>query len=697
LNIEKNSTFSGTTEWTAAGTGTPTISNAGAIVFNAADDYVYLPATSVAQLTPGVLHKITFDVSSGTYGGNTATVGYGPSANTVTETIGTITADGSYNFEFTPKHGLCAFSIIAVGGASSFTIDNVRVTKVLLTNGSFETAGSPFGTWTTSGSVSRDTTNQRTGAACAALNVVASAAAFITQSSVLVTGRKYRLTFWAKASAGTPQLKWDSTAGQIGSSVTLSTSWAQYSIDGVALTANLIINRNGSPGTVDYYIDDVELIELGALDAWGPAGLDDLTTLWRSDNPSSGHDATLFNLTQRTDGTYQNIIMGYGRGSGERGRLGSISRESGTMSLGGISLPGTASQRLTITTPTGATDITTNSFWVRAQVLAPSSNPSSTQGGLWTLTSSATSGNSANATFCYIDTSGQLKVNLNGSSTSNTRVVTVANFVSMFGGRVVDIVVGRNAVGSITIWVNGGKMEAVEAAAGTPPTWAGSTVATYQHVGVANTTVRWTGEYYRFQLGRGVLTDALVRQVNNAGIGTGTGGAGTTTPISRGGVMASTDGVVIDLDLAQGAGNFFPDKSGNGYHAFSNLTDHTHKLPKSTGLRVYDKIAWTASRTATAVGAGAVTSGVAIPANAIIRRIVINATAATTGTGVTVGDGSSATRYVLATPLSVGYNVLPLNYSAPDGTNFKLSLVPDSVNYTGTLHTTVYYDLADIV
>jgi hypothetical protein len=91
--------------------------------------------------------------------------------------------------------------------------------------------------------------------------------------------------------------------------------------------------------------------------------------------------------------------------------------------------------------------------------------------------------------------------------------------------------------------------------------------------------VRFIGEYYRFQLGRGVLTDAMVRQVYNAGIGTGTGST-AGTPISRGGVMASTDGVVIDLDLATGVGNFFPDKSGNGYHAISFLSDHTHKIPK---------------------------------------------------------------------------------------------------------------------
>lgn len=712
LNVERNSTFAAAaTDWTAAGTGTPTISAAGAIVFNAADDYVVLAATSVAQLTPGVLHKITFDVSGGTYGGNTATVGYGPSANNQTEVIGTITADGSYNWEFTPKHGLCAFNIIAVGGALNFTIDNVRVTKVFLANGNFETSSSAtdFGSWTegalAGGTVNVDSSVYYSGAKSCRMDWVTGSTVYFYQAQ-LTTGRKYRCSFWARHNKGSTVSQINAYTGG-GSTAVISTdytgaaisipdsTWTKVTFDFTAAGPYAGVSASSTtPGNgKSLWIDDFEIIELGALDAWGPGGLDDLTTLWRSDNPSSGHDATLFNLTARADGTYQNIILGYGRGAGERGNLGRISRESGTMSLGGISLPGNANQRLTISS---APDISTNSFWVRAQFLCPASNPSSTAGGVAIITSSATAAPAANGFFLSIDSNGGLDCLQYGSTTSNYREVYVSSFVSRYGGRVVDLIVNRSASGSMTVWVNGSQISDKELVSGTPPTWSGSLTSTYVHVGVASTK-RFIGEYYRFQVGRGVLTDAMVRQVYNAGIGTGTGGAGTTTPISRGGVMGSTDGVVIDLDLAPGAGNFFPDKSGNGYHAYSNLTDHTHKLPKSTGLRMYDKIAWTGTPTATKIGAGAVTSGIVLPLNAIIHRIVVKTTVATTGTGITIGDGSNATRYVLSTPIVSGYNDLPLNYTGSDGTNTTISVVPDSVNYTGTMHITVFYELADIV
>jgi hypothetical protein len=395
------------------------------------------------------------------------------------------------------------------------------------------------------------------------------------------------------------------------------------------------------------YFDDFEIWELGALDAWGPAGLDDLTTLWRSDNPSSGHDATLFNLTQRTDGTYQNIIMGYGRGSGERGRLGQISRESGTMSLGGVNLLGTANQRLTITTPSGAADITTNSFWVRCQFLCPASNPSSTQGGLFVMTSSSSALDASNGCFGRVNNSGAITILLFGSTTSNYRVATIANFVSMFGGRVVDVMITRNAAGSLLIWVNGLSMAYVETTSGTPPTWAGSVVATYQHVCFGNAT-RWVGEFYRFQLGRGVLTDSMVRQVYNAGIGTGTGST-AGTPISRGGVMASTDGVVIDLDLAVGNGYQYPDKSGNGYHALSNTRDETHKLPKN--------LFQIRGSTSTS-GNQQLLGATCVSTNAYIESITITSPYSGTPT-VSLGTSSGVSNIVAAASVVAGKNYIP--------------------------------------
>jgi hypothetical protein len=170
----------------------------------------------------------------------------------------------------------------------------------------------------------------------------------------------------------------------------------------------------------------------------------------------------------------------------------------------------------------------------------------------------------------------------------------------------------------------------------------------YAHVGNIYGGSPFTGEYYRFQLGRGALTDAMVRQVYNAGIGTGTGGAGTTTPISRGGVMASTDGVVIDLDLAVGGGRQYPDKSGNGYHAFSNLGDETHKLPKNP---------FQIRATTSTLGNQQLLGGSVVTTNAYIESIVVTSPHAGTPL-VYLGNASGTSNIISHVTLAAGKNNL---------------------------------------
>lgn len=600
LNIEKDSTFTAgaASNWVATGGGT-SISTAGAVVLGAAAGSVSLSGISgyITQLTPGVLYKLTLDVSGGTFGANSVTAYWGNAVGATDVTLGTFNANGSYSFEFTPTFGLGVLSLVAITGASNFTINNVRIARVMVTNGSFETSGGGTGTWTGTSAasweaqpsgttaISRDTTITHSGGASVKILTDGSnSQGFIRQNPGFVIGKKYRLKFWARggATAGTEKVSY--RLGDFASitEVALTTSWQQITSADTVYSGTFLISR-GSTGSAGQtiYIDDVEIVEAGAIAEFNPQGIDDFTPRWTNNNPLGG-DAYLTGLNQRSDGSYANIITTFGCSNRERDALSIIGHQSGVMSLGGVVLAGNSNQRITINP---GPDVSTNAFWVRCHFMAPYANPSATNGGLFVLSSSSTAALVGSMFRCYIGTSGELVINQYGSTSSDKRTLTLNNFVQMFGGRTVDMLINRSG-GAITVWLNGNRVMLVESVAGTPPNFGASLTTTYEHIGAAETTITYKGEIYRYQVGRGTITDVMARNVYTGGVGTGVGES-SGTAISRGGIMASTDGVVLDTNLAIGYGNTFPDKSFNGYNANSNLQDEKHKIPDRLAMLNY--------------------------------------------------------------------------------------------------------------
>lgn len=88
-----------------------------------------------------------------------------------------------------------------------------------------------------------------------------------------------------------------------------------------------------------------------------------------------------------------------------------------------------------------------------------------------------------------------------------------------------------------------------------------------------------------------------------------------------------------------------------------------------------------------------------IPANSTIESIVVTASANTSGTGLSIGDGDTTAHWVASTTLTAGADktyFLTLANRVPQSTaanDLKFYVDPDSANYTGTLNVTVNYVL----
>lgn len=592
LSGERNATFAkAANDWAATGGGT-SISAGGAVVLGAAAGSVSLSGIGnyLAQLIPGATYQLSFDVSSGSFGGNSVTAYFGVAVNDTAINLGTFSANGSYTFEFTATFGLGVVSLIANTGGSSFTLANVKLTRVALVNGSFETAGSPLGTWSTSvtpsSTVTRDTTNQRSGSACAALNVVAGALALIQQSGLTV-GRRYRVSYWAKISGAGPQLVVCDSGGSNYATPSPTTSWVLYQTDIVAVGTTIQWKRGTASGDYTIYIDDVTIIELGAVADFSAAGLDPMNAIWRNGS-ALFPEATLGGFSQDGTGRLIGVLATEGKPWGANGTLGRLSRESGAQAYGGVFFPGNANQQLTALGPS----IGTNAFWVHVQFSVPAANPGSTR-GLFNFNAASVASSGANVLSGYMTTAGTLDVALYGASGTDNRIHSIPDVVTRYGGRVVDFFLSRSTTGAFSLWINGERQAASESINGTPPQFTGSVSSSYIHWGAASASSVWTGEIYRVRLGRGVLTDQLVRQLMNGGVGTGSGSA-AGTPISRGGLMASADGLVLENDLTIGHGFIYPDIAGlyssldaAAYVATSYLADEIHKIPSRARAMTY--------------------------------------------------------------------------------------------------------------
>ena len=255
-----------------------------------------------------------------------------------------------------------------------------------------------------------------------------------------------------------------------------------------------------------------------------------------------------------------------------RGNLSVYSKSEAISKLaenvsGGLYMPSTVGQRITCSAPPS---IAANSIWARIKFACPISNPSSTQGGLFSITSSASGAGAANALVCYLDTNGYLYLFIFGAGGTGDARFLYVPFVATYGGQIIDLVVCRDAATpTALVWINGVPLTCSESTSGTPPTWAGSITSTYIHVACVGSRA-WLGDIYEFQMGQGVLNNTTAAQLVYAGCGTGSGAA-TGTPISRGGAIGSSDGLLIDVGLDDATSYTYYDQSGNGY-VFASAT-----------------------------------------------------------------------------------------------------------------------------
>lgn len=588
-SAERNAMFAKSgTEWVATGGGS-SISSVGAVVLAAAGHNISLSGVSgyIGQLNPNVQYNVAFNVSSGTYGGNTVTAYWGTSVGGTNQNIGTFGADGYISFLFTPAFGRGVLSLVA-SGACNFTITNVKITRAFLPNGNFETAGTGGGSgvanniamyWLSvySGTsvLSLDNTvyfssgnsikfNRTTGADDVA-HYLAS-----TSPNLLIPGRKYRLVFYAKGNAGGELIAVidAATASAYQSGISLTTSWVRYTVDFTAKGVRFGIRQNFT-GTGIWWIDELEIIELGAVAEFDPNGLDETTGMWANNNPNGG-DGILYGCYQRPNGTYNNVIGGVAN------RLKRMAIAQPFVDTPGLSFPGNANQRVTCS---NMWSMGTNDVWFQMQFLCPASNPSGSV-GLYRFTSSSTNAAAAGTADLYISNAGHLFFTVYGATTSDYRNLQLYDFVTQYAGQRVDVIVNRTSSGA-RIWVNGVPKFGVENTAGTIPAWQYSLSTTYCHF-AATGTQYWIGDIYTFKIGRGSLTDMHAWTLSRNGMASASG-----TPISYW-VLGATAGIIAQPNLTLGYGYTYPDMAGNGYVFTSNLLDERHKTPNRINALHYE-------------------------------------------------------------------------------------------------------------
>lgn len=131
-------------------------------------------------------------------------------------------------------------------------------------NGGFETAGAGgadvFANWTeykaSTSTITRDTSAQRTGAACCKFVINATSSEASLYQNILTVGKKYKVSFYAKVTVagGTVWVK-DSNSNVLYTSSALTTSYVKYEFTFVAPTTRFQIGSTSANKTI--YIDDV--------------------------------------------------------------------------------------------------------------------------------------------------------------------------------------------------------------------------------------------------------------------------------------------------------------------------------------------------------------------------------------------------------------------------------------------------------
>lgn len=156
-------------------------------------------------------------------------------------------------------------------------------------------------------------------------------------------------------------------------------------------------------------------------------------------------------------------------------------------------------------------------------------------------------------------------------------------------------------------------------------------------------------------------------------------------------VQMLPDGALCDLALDDGIGFQLHDRSTNKLDAVMTTTGVAHVIARRTHL-VRGRLTWAGTHEAKSL------IGQVISLDGFrIEAITLKASAATTGSGATVGNTNSATRYVAATALTTAKKVFTgsgLANAVPGGTTstyLDIVVDPDTNNYTGSIDVTVEY------
>jgi hypothetical protein len=134
------------------------------------------------------------------------------------------------------------------------------------------------------------------------------------------------------------------------------------------------------------------------------------------------------------------------------------------------------------------------------------------------LSSSSTAADQASACALSISSTGGLVFVLFGSTTSDSRIATVAGFQTAYSGQVVDIVVTRTGT-TLKVYINGTDTAYTETTTGTPPAWSATITSTNLFIGQSTgTTSVFTGRIYRSVVFNRALSASDVTELITLGV-----------------------------------------------------------------------------------------------------------------------------------------------------------------------------------
>jgi hypothetical protein len=173
----------------------------------------------------------------------------------------------------------------------------------------------------------------------------------------------------------------------------------------------------------------------------------------------------------------------------------------------------TASTRIT-STLTGQ-NIGTGDFSLWSRFRVPTSF-AGTPGLLW-LTDAGTGTFRANAIGIYLETTFLRVFRYGTTPATDSRIATVASFLTNFAGQVVDVVVTR-AGNTLKIYINGTDTAYTETTGGAAPAWGQTVVSDFALVGALNSSSIFTGRIYRSVVFNRALSAADVTELITTGV-----------------------------------------------------------------------------------------------------------------------------------------------------------------------------------